>query len=353
MKIILDARKIKDYGIGVYLKNLFQGLINSGVHDCRILHLKGTEYLKAPGDSFVEVSYKNYDPREHLEIPMKVRDLRNFHYFSPHYVFPLFLKQKLLVTVHDLIHFKFARLFRPAVKVEMAKFFMKKLKSRAERVFAVSKTTRNDLIELFGFRDDRIKVIYHGVSDHFFVKPRQAHSFEFPYILYTGNLKPHKNLALLLKAFSLVREKYPDLRLILVGFEENKAFIHTVNELRLQERILVKGFLSNEDMTQFIDGAEFFVFPSLYEGFGLPPLEAMARGKAVLSSPGGSLREILGENALYFDPESHEELAAKMALLLEDEELRKKYQEKGYGHSRSFRWKRAVEEYLKILQEMG
>jgi len=351
VKIILDARKIEDFGIGVYLENLFQGIIDSGLFDCRILHLKETKYLSASRKSFIEVNFKNYDFREHLEIPLKIGRLRDFFYFSPHYVFPVFLKNRLFVTVHDLIHFKFAHLFRPAIRVEFGKFFMKQVKKRAGFVFTVSNTTKNDLMEIFNFNENQVKVIYNGISNHFFQEPRNPSCFRFPYILYAGNVKPHKNLIILLRAFSLLKNRYSELRLLLAGVESDKALRQTIDDLKLEERVMLKGYKSAEELIRYLDGAEFFVFPSLYEGFGFPPLEAMARNKAVISSPGGSLKEILEECALFFNPESFEELAEKISIFLENEELRKTYEEKGFIRSSSFRWEKTIKEYLTVLKE--
>ncbi|MFQ6108873.1 MAG: glycosyltransferase family 4 protein [Candidatus Aminicenantales bacterium] len=352
MKIILDARKIQDYGIGVYVENLFQGIIDSKCHECRVLHLRGTQYPQAPEGSFVEVSFKNYDPREHLEVPIKIRRLKDFRYFSPHYVSPLFLKNRLIVTVHDLIHFRFPHLFRPAIRVTIGRFFMEQVRKKAEVIFTVSNTTRDDLVELFGVREDRIRVVYNGISDVFFREPRQAPPFSFPYILYVGNLKPHKNLPVLLRAFSSIKDRYSHLRLLLVGAEPGKAFMRMKRDLRLEERVECKPYSSHKELIRILDGAEFFVFPSLYEGFGFPPLEAMARRKAVISSSGGSLREVLGQAALFFDPNSDEELAEKISRFLDDEGLRKTYEEKGYIHSSSFRWQKTTHAYLDILEEI-
>lgn len=352
MKIIFDARRIEDYGIGVYLENLFQGIINSGLFNYKILHLKGTNYLRAPRESFIEVSSKNYDFREHLEIPVKIQKLRSFYYFSPHYIFPIFLKNPLIVTIHDLIHFKFSYLFKPAVKVEFGKYFMNQVKRRAKIIFTVSETTKKDLIESFNFNENRIRVIYNGISDLFFHKSKKVSPFQFPYILYTGNLKPHKNLATLLKAFSLIKVRYSNLKLLLIGVGQDKSLMESIQNLKLEDRVLIRKYNSRERLIRYIDGAEFFIFPSLYEGFGFPPLEAMARKKAVISSTGGSLKEILGEHALFFDPKHYEELAEKISLFIEDSELRKTYQDRGYHHSLNFRWKKAINNYISVLKKL-
>ena len=349
VKILFDTRKIQDYGIGGYIRNLFQGIADRGDFECRTIHLKSTDYLDLPRESSIEVTAKNYDFREHAEIPWKTRMYKDYCYFSPHYVYPLFISQKLFVTVHDLIHFKFPHLFRPAVRVEVGKFFIRQVQKKAAIVFAVSQTTKNDLRDLFGFDESRVKVIYNGIAENFFQQEPHPSVFDFPYVLYTGNLKPHKNLSALIKAFSLIKDRFPDFRLVLAGVLPDHAFKQSVAHLGIADKVVTKGYLAQQDLIRFIDGAEFFVFPSLYGGFGFPPLEAMARKKAVISSPGGSLKEVLGDNVLYFSPDSAEELAEKIALFIENDGIKKDYEIKGFAHSSHFRWDETIQQYASVL----
>jgi glycosyltransferase involved in cell wall biosynthesis len=349
VKILFDTRKIQDYGIGVYIRNLFQGFAEHKDFECRAVHLKGTPYLDVPRSSIVEVSAKNYDFREHIEIPWKTRKHKDFCYFSPHYVYPLFIAQPLFITVHDLIHFKFPHLFQPALRVEMGKFFMRQVRKKATAVFTVSQCTKNDLQELFGFDGSRIHVIYNGIAEEFFQQEQQPSFFDFPYLLYTGNLKPHKNLPVLIEAFSMIKERFPDFRLVLAGVQPDRAFKQELARLGIEKKVVTTGYLTQKELIRYIDGAEFFVFPSLYEGFGFPPLEAMARRKAVISSPGGSLREVLGENALYFSPNSAEELSAKLLFVIQNEGIRKEFEKKGFAHSSNFRWEKSLREYVSVL----
>lgn len=349
MKILLDTRKIQDYGIGAYIRNLFQGIADHPSFECQAIHLKGTEYLGLPRLSIIEATAKNYSVREHLEIPWKTRKLKDYGYFSPHYVYPLFISQKLFVTVHDLIHFKFPHMFKPTVKVEAGKFFMRQVRRKADIVFTVSQTTKNDLLELFRFDESRIKVIPNGVGESFFQRKTCPSSFSFPYVLYTGNLKPHKNLPVLIDAFSLIKDRFPDLRLVLAGVLPDRALRQRLARLGITDRVMTMGYMAQKKLIEYIDGAEFFVFPSLYEGFGFPPLEAMARKKAVISSPGGSLKEVLGDGVLYFSPDSPEELAEKMDLFVENEKARKEYETKGYARSTLYRWDKAIQQYATVL----
>jgi glycosyltransferase involved in cell wall biosynthesis len=349
VKILLDARKIQDYGIGVYIRNLFQGLAGHSGFECRAVHLKGTDYLDFMQPSTIEVKARNYDFKEHVEIPWKTRKLKDYRYFSPHYVYPLFISQKLFVTVHDLIHFKFSHLFKPAVRVEAGKFFMRQVRKKADMVFTVSQTTKDDMQELFRFDESRIRVIYNGIADIFFQKLPAPSLFDFPYVLYSGNLKPHKNLPVLIEAFAQVIDRYPDFRLVLAGVQPDRPFRQRLARSGIADRVVTKGYLSQHDLISLIDGAEFFVFPSLYEGFGFPPLEAMARKKAVISSPGGSLKEILGDNVLYFSPDSPEELAEKITFFIENGGIKKEYEEKGFVQSTAFRWDKTIDQYASVL----
>ena len=138
-----------------------------------------------------------------------------------------------------------------------------------------------------------------------------------------------------------------------MGIRPDKSFWRIVQHLNISDRVLIEEYQSEDRLIQAIDGAEFFVFPSFYEGFGFPPLEAMARKKAVISSTGGSLKEILEDSALFFNPESSEDLSEKISIFLENKGLRENYQQKGFTHSQKFRWYKAVEKYLSVLKEIA
>lgn len=352
MKIILDARKIEDYGIGVYLQHIFAGLIKSGQFDHRVIYLGNGNPLAVAEDCIIRCRFANYQWQEHLEIPRRVQPYRDYYYFSPHYVFPMFLRNPLIVAIHDLIHFKFSHFFKPAIKVSMAKYFIKKARKKARMVVTGSHTAKQDLCDMFQFKEDQIAVVYHGIADVFHKTEKSSVPSPFPYITYMGNFKPHKNLPVLLEAFALIRADYPDVRLVLMGASRHDELDQLVRRFHLEDRVIIKGFVPVEELIATVDGAQFFVFPSLYEGFGLPPLEAMAREKAVISSTGGSLPEILGENALFFDPRSSDDLAEKMSLFLKDTTLCNAYARKGYHHAKGFRWDKAVDQYIKRIAQL-
>lgn len=351
MKIILDARKAEDYGIGEYINNLFPEIAASGHFETKIITHRDKGLIKIPHVEKIFAEAGNYSFREHFELPHLLKKYRDFFYFSPHYIFPYFLKNKLIVTVHDLIHFKFPEFFKPRIKVNIAKLFIKKIKRDAELIFTVSETTKNDMVELFGFKENRIKVIYNGLSENIFNAEKTIIRKNAPYILYTGNLKPHKNIPVLLKAFKKIIRDNPEIELVLAGVINNSTLESDLETLNLKGKVKTTGYISREKLIEYIDNSLFFVFPSLYEGFGFPPLEAMARKKAVISSPFGSLTEILGNSALYFDPHSPYDLAEKITQFIKDSRLRKEYEEKGFARSKKFTLKRSVEKYISILKE--
>lgn len=356
-KIILDARKLNDYGIGEYIKNLFPSILNSENFESKIIisneeNINPNLFGELDHNDIIKVRSPNYSLREHFEIPKAVSQFSDYYYFSPHYVFPYFLKNRLIITIHDLIHFKFPQYFKPGIKVKIAGKFIKKIKNSGSKVFTVSENSRNDLVDIFGFEESSINVIHNGLPDIFFNFKKGANPKPFPYIMYTGNFKPHKNLEALLKAFRIINEKFPSLRLVLAGVEKNKELFRITEKYGITNKIIPTGYIQVEELLNLLDFSEFFVFPSLYEGFGFPPLEAMSRKKAVISTRCGSLGEVLEDSALYFDPASHDELVLKIEKLLTDTSLRSEYEEKGYLHSTKFTMKKMVSQYLDHLKNL-
>lgn len=356
-KIILDARKLNDYGIGEYITNLFPAIINSGKFDLKLIipdkyNLNLDNFSGISGTDIIRVKSTNYSIKEHFEIPYSVSRLKDYYYFSPHYIFPWFLRNKLIVTIHDLIHFKFPQYFKPGIKVEFARKFINKIKGSGAMVFTDSENSKKDLLDIFKFEENSVNVILMGLPDKFFRFKKGANPKPFPYIMYTGNYKPHKNLDVLFNAFSKISEKFPSLRLVLAGVSKSKELFLSTEKYGIGEKVTATGYIPVEELINLLDFSELFVFPSLYEGFGFPPLEAMSRKKATISTRCGSLNEVLGDGVLYFDPYSPEELAFKIENLLSDTTLRSEYEEKGYLRSVEFTMEKMISKYLKMLIEL-
>ncbi len=306
-----------------------------------------------------------YTLSEQFEIPYKwwraKVDLMHF----PHFNVPLIKPGSYVVTIHDLILTKFpthrASTLHPLVywlKDKAYRLIIASAVSHAKKIITVSKFTKIDLIDQFRASADKIEITYEGVAnltkgnDSLFVtkldnkKTLALYNVSGPFLLYVGNAYPHKNLDGLITAFSQLHGKRPDLRLVLVGKED--YFYNRIKEIAKSNNlwqkenrnsaIIFTGYVPDVDLEALFQEAAIYVFPSLYEGFGLPPLEAMAHGCPVASSNRASMPEVLGEAAIYFDPENKEEMAEVISSVLNDKSKREQLIALGYLQVKKYSW---------------
>lgn len=276
-------------------------------------------------------------------------------FWSPHYNFPVLWRKKLLATVHDVFHLANPRFVSGIHRRLYAQFMFRKLARRADAVLCVSSFTKKELFRLAGGRGDRMRMVHNGVDDFWFHPPEAERPHPRPYLLFVGNVKPHKNLGRLLQAFGLLKDKIPH-DLVVVGKKE--GFLTGDREVIRQAgvfggRVQFTGLLEDEQLRRYYASADLLVFPSLYEGFGLPPLEAMACGTPVACSNAASLPEVCGEAALYFDPLQPQDMAGKVSKILSDPPLREELARKGLEQARSFSWERAATETARVLEELA
>jgi glycosyltransferase involved in cell wall biosynthesis len=238
---------------------------------------------------------------------------------------------------------------------------------RASRILAVSHATRRDIENVFGIPAARIRVVENAIDERFVLTSRreeqkmvlERHRVVDPFLLYVGNARPQKNLTRLIEAFAVLKGElrnhrtYAALKLLIIGDElgEHPDLRRTVIRTRMQNDVRFLGFLPIETLRVFYQSAEVFVFPSLHEGFGLPPLEAMAQGTPVVTSNVSSLPEVVGDAAVLVPPENVFEIARGVERALLDEDLRSQLRERGQRRIARFSWERSVQQVLRIYSE--
>ncbi len=350
---IFDARKLRDFGIGTYIEVLLNGFYENKL-DFEVIALKKDKKFISEKLNFFEerkihyTNFKNYSPFEHFFVSSIVNKKDYSFYFSPHYVFPYFIKKKLYVTVHDLIHFILP--YYPEWKLFFAKKFIRKVKEKAEIVFTVSHKTKEDLVELFSFAQEKIVTIKNGIDD-LFLKKTLNFGKRDNFILYVGDWrKPHKNFKTIVSAILLLKKEFGDVKLKVIGAIPDKRNVQELKNKGIYESIEFLGFKSKEELITYYDKAKVFAFPSLYEGFGYPPLEALSRGVNVISSRCGSLEENLKGYSEFLDnPEDPEELSIKIKNMLEKEVHKEEIIKKNNYVRENFSQEQMVKNYLKFL----
>ncbi len=365
MKICIDARKYFDFGIGTYLRNIIDQFAKiSSPHQFFLLAAPDDikNLPKFPENiSVIREAAGKYSIREQLAIPAKLRKLEVDLYHSPHYVVPLVKTKPTLTVISDLIHLRFKSNLKRAGAYTYAKFMIKHALKSSNSVVTISQWSKNDILQLYNFQKSDINVIYGAVDDRFHkitddtILRAVFEKVDIPdkYILYTGAFKEHKNIARLIQAFfRLKREQCPFLILAGDRLEKYKHLQALINELDLQKSIINPGWLNSEEFIALYSGAAAFVFPSLYEGFGLSPLEAMKCQTPVVSSDAACMPEILGEAALYFDPYSVEDMAGKIRDVLGDKKLRRALIEEGAAQVQKYSWQRSANKYLELYENI-
>ena len=266
-------------------------------------------------------------------------------FFSPFYKMPLWGRFKKIATIHD-VHFTKLVLRKGISRFKPYTFFLKRIIRCADKIITVSEFSKNMLIKQFKAPENKIKLVYNGVDPKFKIVDRSnfdilrsKYNVSFKYILYVGNLKKHKNVKGLIKAYSLLSDAQKNLYKLIIIAKHIESFKHLqriVERLGLEDNVYFLDSVEDDDLVLFYNFAEMFVFPSYYEGFGLPPLEAMACGTPVISSYATSLKEVLGDSALYINPYSIQEIAQRIQELLNYQQLRSSLIEKGKIHVQEF-----------------
>ena len=349
LRICVDAREIKKgmlTGIGRFTASFLKGLDLSELGGYFCFADPDTDTSEAL--SRFKILKARRAPvlwSDQVSLARLIRKNRIDVFFSPYYKMPFFSGCRNIITIHDLYFLEnelrkgFER-FKPFVT------YLKCAVRMADMVITVSEFSKGCILRMFDIDPGKVRVVYNGVDPVFKVCPPQSrgllvekYGIDSKYVLYVGNMRAHKNLPGLLEAFALIpREDRKDARLVVIARKDKnfKPIERRVRSLGLEGQVVFLDFVPDPDLVLFYNFAEAFVFPSFYEGFGLPPLEAMACGAPVVSSDKGALKEVLGECALYVDPYNRDGMARGMALMLNEAGLREEYKAKGMARAANF-----------------
>ena len=269
--------------------------------------------------------------------------------------YALLVKNPYIVTVHDLVRLCFGFTKESISERIMLKLDIRGIK-RASHIIAISQTTRKDLIKYLKIPDDRISVIYNGI-DHSLLKPYKVRLFDKPYILYVGSERPRKNLGRLFEAFAVLRKEFPELLLVKVGVagrtrEYRQEIMRKLDSLRIAPAVIFVEYVSELDLAYYYSSAALLAYPSFYEGFGFPPLEAMACGCPAVTSDTSSLPEVVGEAGIMFNPYDTDSLVEAMRKVLTDSELRDDMVRKGLEQAEKFSWERTARETQEVYNKV-
>lgn len=282
------------------------------------------------------------------------------HFFN--YIVPPFVHGKTIATVHDMVLHAYPETMQKRTRI-LLQLGLKRSMQRADRIVTDSEFSRSEIIKYYPSMAEKIRVVPCGVDRTRFApasakeiaKVREIHHLPKRYFLYLGTLEPRKNLVRLIRAYALLRTQYPDAPALVLaggkGWQYEKIFqAAAVPDVR--GHILFPSYIPPEDMSAVYSGALAFVFPSLYEGFGMPPLEAMACGCPVMTSNAASLPEAVGNAALLCNPMKIKAIAKGMELLLTRESLRNRLIERGFRRAAEMSWDAAAEKLYQVYREL-
>jgi len=367
-------------GLNAHLLSLQHGYRSAGVS--RYIHYllrylpqvdRRAEYVAFVGDA--RAHYEGWQMRaplwptgdplrrilwEQLVQPLATRRAKLDLLHAPVYVGPLCKPCLLAVTIHDLSFYIYPEFFRPFQR-RYLQHFTRWTSKRADQIIAVSESTRRDVIRFLGVAPDRVVTIPNGVEEIF--RPlgrarleafRRRNGLPERMILFLGTLEPRKNLLVLLEAYALLRQRGAQEMLVVAGGKGwyYESVYATVERLGLRRWVIFPGYVPWEELPLWYNAAELFVYPSLYEGFGLPPLEAMACGVPVVVSNVSSLPEVVGEAGVLVDPQDPQGLAVAMEELLADPARRRELAEAGLARARSFSWERTALQTAQLYHRM-
>jgi glycosyltransferase involved in cell wall biosynthesis len=374
VKIAIDIRRMTEFGVGTYIRNIIRTLGRLD-HENQYFLLgsptKVQEIGPLPGNfQTIPLAHPEHTLKGYREFRSALHKLDCDLVHIPNlFSRPRFLPCPYVMTVHDMLE----HMSRPRQQGMWRWIYFqmtKRVLAGAARIFAVSNFTRNEIEKLFEIPLNHIEVVYNAIDERFLHGHAtsadrdliaQRYQVSYPFLLYAGRISPHKNVLRLIEAFSALKTElekdqlWPDLKLIIIGddLSGNPDLRRTVVRSGVQNEVRFLGFVPIDVLRIFYDEAKVFVFPSLYEGFGLPPLEAMAHGTPVITSNISSLPEVVGNAAVLVNPENVFEIMRAAHRVLTDRALRDRMKERGYQQAKRFSWEISVRRLLDVYREVG
>jgi glycosyltransferase involved in cell wall biosynthesis len=366
-QLLNSDQSYRSAGVSTYSQNLLCALAeSSGEH--RISAFLNDPGFACTGLSLHRTQWPAHQPLariawEQVALPAALKQVRADLVHGLVNVLPLATRVPGVVTVHDLSFLRMPERF-PKAKRFYQTWLCEQSTRRARRVIAVSRQTADDLIKFFGTESQKIEVVYNGVAGHFSpLSPEKVTAFRLQenlpdrFLLYVGTLEPRKNLVRLLEAFARWRVSAPavdrEIALILAGakgwfYDEIFQRVHSLN---LNDVVHFPGFVPTESLPYWYQAAMAFVYPSYFEGFGMPVIEAMACGTPVLCSRAPGVAEVAGDAAHTFAPEDTDAMSQLIGNIVADDSLRSDLRQRGLEHARRFSWQRSAAETLAIYSE--
>jgi glycosyltransferase involved in cell wall biosynthesis len=374
MRIAIDIRRLYEFGLATYIRNVVRTL--GRIDPVNEYFLVGAaarfEQLGPLQENFRLVPLRNSETTfaNYIEMNRVISALDVDLIHAPHTFWrPLLTKTPFVVTVHDLLDYMYRARTNNDIRRTIHSYMTRQVMRRAARIFAVSNFTKRDVARYFNVNPEKIEVVYNALDENFLrghstpaeqAIMRGRYQVDSPFLLYTGRISPHKNVARIIEAFSALKAElakdgtFPDLKLIVIGDEvsRNPDIRRAVIRSGMQHEVRFLGYVSIEVLRIFFDMAKVFVFPSLYEGFGLPPLEAMAHGTPVVAANTSSLPEVVGNAAILVNPENVFEISHALHRVLTDQSLRERLKAAGLEQAQRFSWDVSVRRMLEVYEEV-
>lgn len=361
INVIIDARMVNEnlHGIARYTYELIKN--NDGKINYYLLvndiELSKKIFKDIKNVDFIKMSSKFLSLGEQVELPRIINNFKgNVIFHSPSFVASPFIKKKMIMTIHDLNHIRFPQFYSPFHKYYY-KFIVKNCANKSKKLLTVSQFAKNELLEWLECSHDKVIVTYNGIDESFKKENnekklsdiRKKYKLPREFILYIGNQKPHKNVVTLVKALSLIEDK--NIPLIING-KLSEECEKAAKELKIEDRIRSIGFVDDVDLPAIYSLAKVFVFPSLYEGFGLPPLEAMACGCPVIVSNAASLPEVVKDGAIVFETLDEKDLSEKINSVINETIDLDVLVKKGLEVTKSYLWNDCSDKTLEVYKSI-